>query len=160
LQPVDVPFDRATTPGQRAAGFDGGIVALETLREAPQHGQRARRRLLQPRIELLRLPGTEELREALGKYHDLRKDGVRLLQLVEHRLVLRCQVIRPTQHQPRRLARREALSCGIADRGPRLPCARPWGQSRGLAELGEITEYGRPSAPIALLLHLLIESHP
>ena len=57
LQPVDVPFHRAGTPGQGDACLDRRIVALETFCQAPKRGQRARCSLLQPRIELLRLPG-------------------------------------------------------------------------------------------------------
>ena len=96
LQPVDVPFHGTATPGQGAPGFDGRIVALETLRAALQRGQRTRRRLLQPPLEPLRLPGTEELRKALGECNGLREGGVRLTQPVAQRLLPRGQVVGQT----------------------------------------------------------------
>ena len=37
LQPVDVPFHGAATPGQGETGFDRRIVTLETVRETAKH---------------------------------------------------------------------------------------------------------------------------
>ena len=39
LQPVDVSFHGAATPGEGDPGFDSRRVALETLREALKHRQ-------------------------------------------------------------------------------------------------------------------------
>lgn len=127
-------------PGQGAPGFDGRIVALDTLRSASPRGQRARRRLLSPRVAPRRLPGTEARRTAWGECESLCAGGVRLTPPVEHRLVLRRQ--------------------GIGHGRTGLPRAWPRGQPRGRAALREVAEHGRASTPIALPLTLLREPPP
>jgi len=91
LQTIDVPLDWAGTPRQGHSRFDRCIVALETFRYASKRGQRARRCLLQPRLEPLRRPGPEELGKVLGECHGLREGRVCLRQPIEQRL---------GQHQP------------------------------------------------------------
>src|ERR1041385_9208968 len=65
LQPVDMARHGTRTPGQRHTRFDRCIVTLETFCYAPKRGQRARRCLLQPRLEPLWLPGPEQPRKVL-----------------------------------------------------------------------------------------------
>src|SRR5262249_30865581 len=60
LQPVDVPLDRAGTPGQGHPGFDRLIVLLEPARKALEGLQRTGRRAREPGIEALRLPLADE----------------------------------------------------------------------------------------------------
>src|SRR5262249_47944264 len=56
---INMPFDRAATPGEGHAGFDRRIVFREPGREALQGFQGTGGRPLQPGIELRRLPLTD-----------------------------------------------------------------------------------------------------
>ena len=154
-----MPLDRAGTPRQGYPCFDRRIVALETLCDALKRGQRARCRLLPPRLELLRLPGLEELRTAVSEPDRRREGSLRVVQAGEQVLLFRGHVLGLAPRQPGRLAWREALHGGIGHRRPRLPRARPWGQPLGLAELRKGAEHGRSSAPLSLTLQLLLEPH-
>ena len=93
LQTVDVPFHGAATPGQGDACFDCRIVALETFRYALKRGQRACCRLLQPRIEPIRLPDTEDLRNAVGEHDRLREGGMHVVHLGKQHLLALCHVL-------------------------------------------------------------------
>jgi hypothetical protein len=70
FEAINMPFDRAGTPGQSDAGFHGLIVLTQAGGEALQGLQRTGRRALKPGIEALRLPladqGRKVLREVNG----------------------------------------------------------------------------------------------
>ena len=65
FQPVDVPLDRAGTPGQGDAGFHRRIVLAQSVGKALQGLQGTGRRALQPGIEALRLPLAHQGRKLL-----------------------------------------------------------------------------------------------
>src|SRR5262249_50899659 len=58
--PVDVPLDRAGTPGQGHPGFASLIVLVEPARKALEGLQCTGRRAREPGIEALRLPLADE----------------------------------------------------------------------------------------------------
>src|SRR5215475_12445068 len=66
LQPIDVTLDRAITPRQRDAGFDGVVIFPQPFRKPLKRLQHARRGTLQPWIELLRLSVAHQLGKILG----------------------------------------------------------------------------------------------
>jgi hypothetical protein len=104
LQAIDVPLDRAGPPRQGHPGFDRRRVALEPFCYALQRGQCARCRLRQPRIERLRLPGTEELRKAVSEPDRLREGNMRVGQAGEQGLRFLGHGLGLAQRQPGRLA--------------------------------------------------------
>src|SRR5262249_44175328 len=109
FEAVDVPLDRAGTPGQGDPSFDRLIVVAQPLGEALQGLQRTRRRALEPRIELCWLPLADQESEVLGEIDglgDLGRLRVELLELVG--LGLRALSLTP-QDQPRRPTRCQGL---------------------------------------------------
>jgi hypothetical protein len=150
--------DRAGTPRPGPPRCDRGRVALQTVREALQRGQRARRRPRPPRLEPLRLPGTEALHTAWSQGHGLREGGGRLTQPGTQRVVPRRQVRGLTPHQPGRLAWCAALPGRIGHGRTGRHRPRPRRQPLGLAELREGAEPGRPFASIAVPWPLLMQS--
>jgi len=66
FQAIDVPLDRAGTPGEGHARFDGLIVLAEPARKALEGLQRTGRRAREPGIEALRLPLADEGRRDSG----------------------------------------------------------------------------------------------
>src|SRR5262249_849958 len=109
LEAVDGPLARAGTPGQGDSRFGCGIVAARAVGEALQGLQRTRRRTLEPRIELRRLPLADQESEVLGEIDglgDLGRLRVELLELVG--LGLRALSLTP-QDQPRRPTRCQGL---------------------------------------------------
>ena len=74
--------------------MDRRIVTPETLCETPKHGQPACGCLLQPRIELLWLPGPEEPREVLRERDRLREGGMCVVQACEQAELLDNSVVK------------------------------------------------------------------
>jgi hypothetical protein len=102
-------------------GLDCRIGALETFREALQRGQRARRCRLQPPIEPLRLPHTEELRQAWGERDRLRAGSVCVVQSSEQGLLALVSV--------------QVLQAGITP--PLVPADHLWAAEQGRLHHGE-----------------------
>jgi hypothetical protein len=65
LQPGDLAFHGAVTPGQPEAGFDRLIIGAEPRRKAPQGRYGTRRRTRQPAVEAVGLACTHEHRKVL-----------------------------------------------------------------------------------------------
>src|SRR5262249_51764588 len=109
FQPVDVPLDRAGTPGQGDAGFDRLIVLAEPARKALQGLERTGSRALQPGIEALRLALAHEVGKVLREVDRLSHRGMLLPELGELLRFGRGALGLTPQHQPRRPARRQGL---------------------------------------------------
>src|SRR5918994_3691730 len=75
LQAIDVPFDRALTPGPRDPGFHGGVILTQPFGKAPEGRESARGGARQPRIELGRLALADEGGEVLCERHGFRQLG-------------------------------------------------------------------------------------
>jgi hypothetical protein len=76
LQPVDVAFDGALTPGQGHPGFHGGIIRPPSLGKAPEGREGARGGTHQPWLQLGRLALADEGGEVPGERHGLPSSGV------------------------------------------------------------------------------------
>src|SRR5262249_52002642 len=100
FQPVDVPLDRAGTPGQGDAGFDRLIVLAEPARKALQGLERTGSRALQPGIEALRLALAHEVGKVLREVDRLRHRGMLLPELGELLRFGRGALGLTPQHQP------------------------------------------------------------
>ena len=123
LQAVDVPFDRALTPGQRDGGLDGGIIRTQPFGKAPKGGESARGGACQPWIELGRLALADEGGEVLRERYGLRQRGRLRGQLRQLLVILLCQSSWRAEDQPGRPARGERASWRRRHRGQRLRAA-------------------------------------
>ncbi len=80
LQAVDVPFDRALTPGQCHRRLDGGQVRPEPCGQAPEGRKDALSGAGQPWGEPCRLALAEDAGELLRKGHGFRQ-GARVVEV-------------------------------------------------------------------------------
>ncbi len=71
LQPINLPFDRALTPGQGDGGLDGAVIRTKSSGKTPEGRQGALGGTCQPRVELGRLALTDEGGEVLREGHGL-----------------------------------------------------------------------------------------
>ena len=71
LQPINLPFDRALTPGQGDGGLDGAVVCTKPSGKPPEGGQGALVGTRQPWFELGRLALADEGGEVLRERHRL-----------------------------------------------------------------------------------------
>src|SRR6516225_1722489 len=69
FEAINMPFDRASTPGQRDAGFYGLILLLQAGREALKGLQRTGHGAREPGIKALRLPLADQASKVLREVH-------------------------------------------------------------------------------------------
>jgi hypothetical protein len=91
LQPIDVPFDGALTPGQRDGGLDGGQVRPESSGEAPEGREGALGGAHQPWFKACGLALADEGGEVPRQCHRLRQFGHLRGQLRQLLVILLCQ---------------------------------------------------------------------
>src|SRR5262252_989028 len=127
LQAINMPFDRAGTPRQRDAGFDGRKVLLQASSEALEGLQRTDHRALEPGIEALRLPLADQGGKLLRQVDGLGDLGMVRVELGEL-LGLGLSALRRTpQHKPGGPAGRQ----GLARRFRHTWQGLPWTAVRG-----------------------------
>jgi len=97
-----MPFDRAGTPAERHARFDGRIVLPEACGKALKRRQGTLRGTLQPGIELLRLALAHQVSKRLGQRNGFGEIPMLRLELRNLVGVLSVPVLLPFQNQGRR----------------------------------------------------------
>src|SRR5215468_3873927 len=144
LEAIDVPLDRAGTPGQGHTGVDGLVVLLEPARKALEGLQRTGRRAREPGIEALWLPLADEGCKVLREGNRLGDLGRLRVELGELLGLGRRAVLGASQDQPRRPARRQGRSDRLRyHRQALAPALAAGWDALGLADAADI---GRDAA--------------
>ena len=109
LQPIDVSFDGALTPGQGYGGSDGGHIRPEPSGEALEGRESTPGGARQPRFKVCELALADEGGKTLREGHRLCQLGRLYSQLRQLMVILGRSPRRRTEDQPGRPARRKPV---------------------------------------------------
>jgi hypothetical protein len=160
LEAIDVPLDRAGTPGQGHPGFDCLVILVQPGGEASHSIDSTRGGAFEPGIELRRLPLTDQRGKVPREVHRLRHLGVLRTQRGELLGVCVGALGLAPQHQPGRPAWGQRLAGGRRHRWHGLArAAVPRRKALGLPQTASIGRDYPIAAPIAPLAEVAKQPH-